>query len=73
MLFFEGKNCSCAICKNNIILNGYPTTKIVHTKCNHYFCYNCFAQWMKIKNNCPLCRVIFMKHIGFVLEDTIHK
>jgi hypothetical protein len=26
-------------------------------KCKHTFHYDCLADWIKLKNNCPLCRL----------------
>ena len=73
MTFFKGKHCNCAICKNNIIENGYIKKNIIHTSCNHYFCYDCIKQWFIIKKECPLCKKIFLSHIGFLLEiNNIH-
>ena len=30
--------------------------KIKTLKCNHTLCENCFNQWYKVKESCPVCR-----------------
>ena len=30
--------------------------KVKTLKCNHTLCENCFEQWYKIKESCPVCR-----------------
>lgn len=39
----------CAICLNN---NG----TFIKTVCNHEFHENCLNEWIKYKENCPICR-----------------
>jgi hypothetical protein len=41
----------CSICMNTI-----EKAKEVITKCKHHFHKECFANWQKIKDNCPMCR-----------------
>ena len=28
-----------------------------NNKCTHLFCANCISHWLKLSNNCPLCKV----------------
>ena len=30
--------------------------KVKTLKCNHTLCENCFNQWYKVKESCPICR-----------------
>lgn len=49
----EGQN-ECAIC-----LGGFEVDQMVTPlSCDirHYFHYECIQQWMKQKNECPLCK-----------------
>jgi hypothetical protein len=39
----------CAICLNN---NG----TFIKTVCNHEFHKDCLNEWIKYKENCPICR-----------------
>ena len=39
----------CAICLNN---NG----TFIKTVCNHEFHEDCLNEWIKYKENCPICR-----------------
>ena len=32
------------------------THKVKTLKCNHTLCENCFDQWYKVKESCPICR-----------------
>ena len=56
--FFNLKKCNkihqtrgnCCICLDDILSN------IKTTKCNHIFHKKCINNWLKEKNECPLCR-----------------
>ena len=41
----------CPICWDNDLKEEY-----VLTKCKHKFCPSCYAQHIRLKTNCPLCR-----------------
>ena len=43
----------CIICLCQYDNNNH---KIKTLKCNHTLCENCFAQWYKVKESCPICR-----------------
>ena len=45
----ENKENICNICFDEI------NNKLI-TKCNHEFCSECIERWVRINNNCPLCR-----------------
>ena len=49
---FEKPNCS--ICLENIdLINGLKIKE-----CGHMFHGECIKEWIKLRNNCPLCRTI---------------
>ena len=48
----------CIICLSNYDNNH----KIKTLKCNHTLCENCFEQWYKIKESCPVCRRNLFPH-----------
>ena len=43
----------CIICLCNYDGNIH---KIKTLKCNHTLCEDCFNQWYKVKESCPICR-----------------
>ena len=43
----------CIICLCNYDENIH---KIKTLKCNHTLCEDCFNQWYKVKESCPICR-----------------
>ena len=46
----EETNELCAICLEKI-------TFIAKTNvCMHQFCFNCIAEWVQIKSECPICK-----------------
>lgn len=49
-----------SICKEDekctICFETMKDVKIVETSCKHKFCYTCLFEWIKKKDNCPLCR-----------------
>ena len=49
--FSTVKDLSCAICLEELNQVKY----ITKTSCNHYFCTNCILDWLKVKQNCPMC------------------
>ena len=48
----------CPICLKIINL---PNS--VKTSCNHYFCSNCFFQWIYEEKTCPCCRKQLIKNL----------
>lgn len=42
------ENSCCGIC--------FDKNKLITTKCKHHFHYKCLNDWIKIQNNCPICR-----------------
>lgn len=42
----------CPICTDSF----KPTTEIIKTDCNHYFCGKCIFTWMRTNPTCPSCR-----------------
>lgn len=45
---------NCVICLNKI--NSQDNVSIL-PKCNHSFHYDCLFEWVKVKGECPLCRL----------------
>ena len=43
----------CIICLCNYDKDIH---KVKTLKCNHTLCENCFNQWYKVKESCPICR-----------------
>lgn len=43
----------CPICYKS---DSSTLSKIVKTKCKHFFCYSCIVNHIHIKSNCPICR-----------------
>jgi hypothetical protein len=39
----------CGICYDE-------TFSTIHLPCKHVFCTSCLMKWMKVKQNCPMCR-----------------
>ena len=42
---------NCSICLSQMKVPTY------NNKCVHLFCANCISHWLKLSNNCPLCKV----------------
>ena len=45
-------------------------------ECEHAFCYECIAEWAKVTNKCPLCKVVFTNILrkdgsSSVVEDRV--
>ena len=47
-------NPSCAICQENFT-NGEMLKQLI---CEHYYHDDCITPWLRVKNNCPVCREI---------------
>ena len=47
------ENVECAICKEEFQLDNI----VVEIKCGHIFNEECILEWLKLHNNCPVCRV----------------
>jgi len=45
-------NDDCAICKDEYSLNE----KVVQLPCQHFFHSECIVRWLKMHNQCPVCR-----------------
>ena len=58
------QNEMCSICREPMAI---PTAKI--SSCGHIYHRSCLEKWIKIKNNCPMCRCEF--HSFKVGEETI--
>lgn len=46
------KEAECPIC----LYENLKENNFVQTKCGHKFCKKCTTKWLKIQNNCPMCR-----------------
>ncbi len=48
----------CPICIVELTQTHTPDVKIkiVRLPCNHLFHHDCLVAWLKVKNNCPICR-----------------
>lgn len=46
------ENCNCSICCETINMND----RIIELKCEHDFHEQCIGNWVKYKQNCPICR-----------------
>lgn len=52
-------NLTCAVCFTDFYSNltsNHTNNDICIISCNHYFHKKCINEWLKIQNNCPLCR-----------------
>lgn len=75
-------NTECPICFDNLCFDNLNDKKPIILRCKHRICVECFKEWNKLKNTCPICResirrvfkIIFVvkkkrktnKHIGFI-------
>jgi len=50
------KGLECCICTNSMLKGE----QVVFLDCAHYFHQECIAQWLYIRNRCPLCREKFV-------------
>lgn len=41
---------TCSVC------HGGPESAVVITECNHMYHVDCIESWVKIRNDCPMCR-----------------
>ena len=48
----------CLICLN-VFKNGDEIVKKV--QCNHCFLSKCIVEWLKIRNSCPICKLLLIK------------
>ncbi|RWS02327.1 hypothetical protein B4U79_16628 [Dinothrombium tinctorium] len=50
------------------------TTKVSIIGCQHLFCRECIREWIKVKQECPVCRSLFDKIANSegVIEHQIH-
>lgn len=48
------ENCQseCVIC-----IDTLKYKNAIRTECNHYYCHECWNQWMKCSTSCPTCRM----------------
>ena len=53
------KKDTCSICLNNI-------SSLYFLYCGHYFHRHCIQKWLKLHNNCPICRqdVLHQSHLN---------
>ncbi|KAK2993176.1 hypothetical protein RJ640_030800 [Escallonia rubra] len=68
----------CAICSDDI---KYGERCRALPNCSHMYHQQCLDEWLKINEDCPLCRayltkmssvlVLLVKHLGFGIEDLV--
>ncbi|MBT97186.1 MAG: hypothetical protein CL902_00975 [Dehalococcoidia bacterium] len=51
MVTHEEAKCDCCICRDFVI-----ERKTVCLPCNHTFHYDCIKDWLRRKDQCPMCR-----------------
>ena len=63
------QNDMCAICLEKI------NDSDINLKCNHNYHSKCIIKWIKLENNCPICRNIINndKQLEILLTSSLNK
>lgn len=52
---------SCAICLEEY-KEGDEVAYSRNKQCAHYFHLNCISDWLRRRDECPVCRLVFLQH-----------
>lgn len=52
---------SCAICLESY-KDGDEIAYSRNKQCAHYFHLDCISDWLRCRDECPVCRLVFLRH-----------